>query len=111
MSMNRLTSTCAVSFMLVVAMATAAWAQTAPATTVGPKCPAGTVKGECVNPALAAGSIHRSILFNNARLSKTALPILPSQDWGEADPVLGSEARQQHLGIHRGANPNNIWGH
>jgi hypothetical protein len=46
------------------------------------KCLEGrTASGECVNPALAAGMRQSAVIFSQPKLSYTAFPILPADDW------------------------------
>lgn len=46
------------------------------------KCPEGkTAAGDCVNPALAAAMRQTSVIFSQPKISQTAFPILPAQDF------------------------------
>jgi hypothetical protein len=46
------------------------------------KCPEGrTATGDCVNPALAAAMRQTAIVFSQPKISQTAFPILPAQDF------------------------------
>lgn len=45
------------------------------------KCPEGrSWTGGCVNPALAATARHLAIIFSQPKISRTAFPILPTED-------------------------------
>lgn len=51
------------------------------------KCPEGkTVTGDCVNPALAAAMRLTAIIFSQPKISQTAFPILPVEDYSYRYP-------------------------
>ena len=46
------------------------------------RCPEGrTMSGECVNPGLAQSMRQTAIIFSQPKLSYTAYPVLPADDW------------------------------
>jgi hypothetical protein len=51
------------------------------------KCPEGkTVTGDCVNPALTAAMRLTAIIFSQPKISQTAFPILPVEDYSYRYP-------------------------
>ena len=46
-----------------------------------------TADGKCVNAALAAGARQNANILSQEKISITAYPILPSQDYGTFRPV------------------------
>jgi hypothetical protein len=59
---------------LIALAAGAAGAQT--------RCPEGrTASGDCVNPGLAGTMRQSAVIFSQPKLSATAFPILPADDW------------------------------
>jgi len=46
------------------------------------RCPEGrTASGACVDPVLASGMRQSAVIFSQPKLSYTAFPILPADDW------------------------------
>lgn len=46
------------------------------------KCPEGqTASGECVSPGLASRLRTSAIIFAQPKISQTAYPVLPADDW------------------------------
>jgi len=46
------------------------------------QCPEGkTATGECVNPRLAASMRLTGIIYSQPKISRTAYPVLPADDW------------------------------
>ncbi len=46
------------------------------------KCPEGkTATGECVNPRLAGVMRQTAVIFSQPKISQTAYPVLPIDDW------------------------------
>jgi hypothetical protein len=46
------------------------------------KCPEGkTASGECVNPGFADSMRQAALIFAQPKISFTAFPVLPVQDW------------------------------